>query len=55
MMNNAVKNFDTLAISLNNLHKYFNSSIKLFSYLYLAKFLGTSAKSFFLYRKMDAE
>jgi len=41
------KNFDIL--SLNVLHNYFNSLIKLFSNLYLTKFLGISAKPFFPY------
>jgi len=31
MMSNAVKSFDTLTISLNFLHNYFNNLIKLFS------------------------
>jgi len=34
-MNNAANNFDILAISLNYLHNYFDSLIKLFSDLYL--------------------
>jgi len=38
------KNFNTLAINLSVLH---NSQIKLFSNLYLVKFLNTSAKPFF--------
>jgi len=29
------------------MYNYFDNSIKLFSYLYLAKFLNISAKSFF--------
>jgi len=37
-MSNAAKNFDILAISLNVLHNYFNSSTKLFLDLYPAKF-----------------
>jgi len=44
-MSNAEK---ILATSLNVLHNYFNNSIKLFSDLYLIKFVDTSAK-FFLY------
>jgi len=44
-MGNAAKNFDL--ISLNVLHNYFNSSIKLFSDLYLAKFLNILTKPFF--------
>jgi len=35
MMSNATKSFDILATSLNVLHNYFDSSIKLFSDLYL--------------------
>jgi len=38
MMRNVAKKFDILAISLN-IHNYFDSSIKLFSGLYLTKFL----------------
>jgi len=45
MMTNAAKSFDSLAISLNDLHNYFDSSPKLFSGP--AKFLDTSAKPFF--------
>jgi len=45
-MNNVAKNFDILAISLSILHNYLGGP-KLFSDLYLIKFLGTSAKSFF--------
>jgi len=44
---NAAKNFNSLTISLSILHNYFDDSIKLFSDLYLTKFLDTSAKSFF--------
>jgi len=40
MMSNAAKNFDILAISLNVLHNYFDSSLKLFSNL--VKFLDFS-------------
>jgi len=47
MMSNAAKNVDILASILNVLHNYFDSLIKLFSDLYLAKFLDTSAKPFF--------
>jgi len=39
------KNFDILATNLSVLYNYFDSSIKLFSDLHLAKFLDTSAKS----------
>jgi len=55
MMSNAVKKFDILAISLNVLRNYFDNSLKLFSDLYLAKCLDTSAKSFSLHitRKSD--
>jgi len=38
MMDNAAKSFDILATSLSVLHNYFDSSTKLFSDLYLAKF-----------------
>jgi len=50
-MSNAVKSFNILTIGLSVLHNYFNSSTKLFSnpYLYIAKFLDISAKSFFSY------
>jgi len=47
-MSNAAKNFGILAISSSVLHNYFASSTKLFSDLYLAKFLDTSVKLFFL-------
>jgi len=47
MMSNAAKSFDILGISLSVLHNHFNNPTKLFSNLYLAKFLDTSAKSFF--------
>jgi len=46
MMNNA-KSFDILSMSCD-LHNY-DSLTKLFSNLYLAKFLNTAKKSFFLY------
>jgi len=45
-MSNVAKNFDILATSLNVLYN-FDSLIKLFSDLYLAKFLNISAKSIF--------
>jgi len=45
MINNAAKDF--LAISLDVLHNYFNSLLKLFSDLYQAKFLDISVKLFF--------
>jgi len=44
-MRDAAKNVDILAINLRVLHNYFDSLIKLFSDLYLAKY--TFAKSFF--------
>jgi len=47
-MNNVVKSFNILAISLSVLHNHFDSSTKLFSDLNLAKFLDTSVKSFFI-------
>jgi len=46
VISNAAKNFDILAISLNILHNYFDSSIKLFSNLYLPKFIEISVKFF---------
>jgi len=49
-MNSAAKSFDILAIllaSLSILHNYFDDLTKLFSDLYLAKFLDTSSKPFF--------
>jgi len=49
MMNNIVKSFNILATSLSDLHNYFNSLTKLFSNLYPAKLLDTSAKSLFPY------
>jgi len=49
IMNNAAKNFDTLAISLGILYNYFNNLTKLFSDLYLAKFLDILTKPFFTY------
>jgi len=50
-MNNAAKNFDFLATSLNILHNYFDDPNKMiFSDLYLAKFLDTSAKPFFPFK-----
>jgi len=41
-----IKSFNILAIDSNVVHNYFNLQTKLFSHLYLAKFLNTSAKSF---------
>jgi len=41
------KSFDILTISLSVLHNYFDGPTKLFSDLYLVKFLDTSAKPFF--------
>jgi len=46
-MSNDTKNFDILATSLNVLHNYFDSLIKLFSDPYVTKFSHTSAKQFF--------
>jgi len=48
VMSDAAKSFDILA-SLNVVHNHFDGSTKLFSNLYLAKFLNTSAKLFFPY------
>jgi len=54
MMSDVVKHFNILAISLNVLlYNYFESSIKLFSDLYLAKFLETFAKPFFFYVRYE--
>jgi len=47
MMSNIVKNFDMIATSI--LHSYFDNPTKLFSNLYLAKFLNTSTKPFFVH------
>jgi len=47
MSNVAAKNFEILPTSLSVLYNYFDSSIQLFSDLYLAIFLDTSAKSVF--------
>jgi len=44
---NVAKSFDNLAISLSVLHNYFDRLTKLFSDLYLAKFLDTSSKPSF--------
>jgi len=52
-MSNTAKSFDILAISLSVLHYYFNGLTKLFSDLYLAIFLDTSAKLFFSYKNMQ--
>jgi len=41
------KNFDILTISSSVPYNYFDGPTKLFSDLYLAKFLDTSEKSFF--------
>jgi len=46
-MSNSAKNLDILATSLSVLHNYLMVQTKLFSDLYLAKFLNTSA--FILY------
>jgi len=42
MMNNVAKSFDILATNLSVLHNYFDGPAKLFSDLYLVKFLNTS-------------
>jgi len=47
MMNNAAKSFDILTAILSVIHNYFNGPTKLFSDLYLAKFLDISTKLFF--------
>ena len=46
-MSDATKKFDLLTTSLSVLYNYFDSSTKLFSDFYLAKFLDTSSRSFF--------
>ena len=51
-MSNAEKSFDRIQIDLTVIlcilyNIYFDNLIKLFSDLYLAKFLNTSAESFF--------
>jgi len=43
-MSNAIKDFDTLATSLNVLYSYFDSPTKLFSDMYLITFLDASTK-----------
>jgi len=48
IISNAAKHFDILTTNLSVLHNYFDSLTKLFSDLYLAKFLNTSAKLLFL-------
>jgi len=50
MKNNVIKSFDILATSIyfSILHNYFDSPKKLFSDLYLTKFLDTFAKLSFL-------
>jgi len=47
MINDTVISFDIIAISLSDLRNYFDSPTKLFSDLYLVKFLNTSTKHFF--------
>jgi len=44
------KLFVVLLTSLRFLHNYFDGLTELFSNLYLTKFLGASAKSFFPWR-----
>ena len=46
MINNAAKSFDTVGTSLSVLHNYYDST-KLFSDLYVAKFLDAPAKPSF--------
>jgi len=53
LLRNAAKSFDILATSLSVLHNYFDDLTKLFLDLYLASFLDTLAKSFFLWTKTD--
>jgi len=48
MINNDAKDFHILATSLDVLHNYFDSLLKLFLDLYQTKFLDISAKPFFL-------
>jgi len=45
-MSDVAKNFDILATKLRVLHNYFDDLTKLFSDLYLAKFLDILAKFF---------
>jgi len=47
MMSNAKKSFSSLAINMSVLHNSFDSLTKLFSDVYLTKFLDTLAKPFF--------
>jgi len=47
MISNAVKSFNIPATSLTVLYNYFDSLTKLFSDLYLVKFLGILTKLFF--------
>jgi len=54
MISNTAKSFDIPASNLNILHNYFDS-IKLFSNLYLVKFLDISAISFFPYNLSNSE
>jgi len=46
-MSNTAESFDILTISLSIPYNYFDGLIKLFSDLYLTKFLDVLAKSFF--------
>jgi len=50
---NVAKNFDILTTRLNVLHNYFDGLIKLFSNLYLTKFLDTSNRSFRNYQLIE--
>jgi len=45
MISNVTKKFDILATSLNVLHNYFNSLIKLFSELYLVRYFSKTVLS----------
>ena len=51
-MSNIAKS-DILATNLSILHNYFDDPTKLFSDLYLAKFLDTSENSFFSCRNIE--
>ena len=49
MIGSAAKNYDISATNLSVLYNYFDGSIKLFSDLYLIKFLYTLEKFIFMY------
>jgi len=57
MKNNVIKSFNILVITqFELLHNYyFDGPTKLFSDLYLTKFLNISAKSFFLYTRTQKD